>query len=202
MNIKEKKETWTRTWRSNDRVSVVYLWGIEDPPRYKRKGGKGGIVGEEKSVWSKSQFWNSINININYTSPSIFKQPCNSCLLPINVNRQTSQLFFKFFHRPHNSQSLWIGCFSRSLPSDDIALISLRIPNSLAYESWGSTLHLFMNALEWSHEDNWRMTLVSTTSYQWMHSFQEVFCKSFVTLPIVYFRPSQTFEQWAWTKVG
>ena len=29
---------------------VVYLWSIEDPPRYKRKGGKGRIVGEQKSV--------------------------------------------------------------------------------------------------------------------------------------------------------
>ena len=57
-------------------------------------------------------------------------------------------------------------------------------------------------ALEWSHEDNWHMTLESTTNYQRMNSFQEVFCKSSVTLPVVYFRPSQTFEQRAWTKVG
>ena len=39
-------------WRSKDLVIFVYLWGIEDPPRYKRKGGKGRIVGKEKSVWT------------------------------------------------------------------------------------------------------------------------------------------------------
>ena len=35
-----------------DCIIVVYLWSIEDPPRYKRKGGKGRIVGEQKSVWT------------------------------------------------------------------------------------------------------------------------------------------------------
>ena len=46
------------------------------------------------------------------------------------------------------------------------------------------------------------MTRESMTTYQGMNPFQEVFCKSFVTLPVVYLRPSQTFEQRAWTKVG
>ena len=51
-NIRKKKETWTRIWRSKDLVIFVYLWGIEDPPRNKRKGGKGRIVGKEKSFWT------------------------------------------------------------------------------------------------------------------------------------------------------
>ena len=152
-NIRKKRETWTRIRRSKDLVIFVYLWGIEDPPRNKRKGGKGGIVGEEKSVWSKSQFWNSINININYTSPSIFKQPCNSCLLPVNSNRQTSQLFFKFFHGPNNSQSLWHIINSEmietnpSLFDEFLGLLlytvldffpfrKVRFTNSLAFESF------------------------------------------------------------------
>ena len=48
-NIRKKKETWTRIWRSKDLVIFVYLWSIKNPPRNKGKGGKGGIVGEEKS---------------------------------------------------------------------------------------------------------------------------------------------------------
>ena len=36
--------------RCKDCIIVVYLWSIEDPPRYKRKGDKGGIVSKQKSV--------------------------------------------------------------------------------------------------------------------------------------------------------
>ena len=44
------RSTLEKRLKKKDFIIEVYLWSIEDPPRYKRKGGKGGIVGEQKSV--------------------------------------------------------------------------------------------------------------------------------------------------------
>ena len=44
------RSTLEKRLKKKDFIIEVYLWSIEDPPRYKRKGGKGRIVGKEKSV--------------------------------------------------------------------------------------------------------------------------------------------------------